>query len=94
MVDSRFQQETAGEMNRAEIVEAIRAYAAKHGVVWLTEHGAIVLAPNGEVACVRGAGRDYFTKDCPLGFITGMAALLRRWAKFLMNFRHQSFRWL
>jgi hypothetical protein len=62
-------------MNRAKIVEVIRAHAAKHGVVWLTERGAIVLAPIGEVACVKGAGRDYFTKDCPLCFITGTAGL-------------------
>jgi len=62
-------------MNRAKIVEVIRAHAAKHGVVWITERGLIVLAPSGEVACVRGAGRDYFTKDCPLCFITGTAGL-------------------
>jgi hypothetical protein len=62
-------------LDRKEIIELIRAHAAKHGVVWLTERGAIVLAPNGEAACIKGVGRDYFTRDCPLGFITGTAGL-------------------
>lgn len=51
-------------MSREEIIEAIRTHAAKHGVVWLTERGAIVLAPNGEAACIKGAGREYFNDDC------------------------------
>src|ERR1700674_802633 len=62
-------------MDRKEIIELIRAHAAKHGIAWLTERGAIVLAPNGEAACIKGVGREYFTKDCPLGFITGTAGL-------------------
>ena len=62
-------------MNREEIIETIRAHAAKHGVVWLTERGAIVLAPNGEAACIKGVGREYFIDACPMMFITGVAGL-------------------
>jgi hypothetical protein len=62
-------------MTREEIIEAIRTHAAKHGAVWLTERGAIVLAPNGEAACIKGVGREYFNDDCPMMFISGVVGL-------------------
>ncbi len=62
-------------MSREEIVELIRSHAAKHSIVWLTERGAIVLAPNGDVACTKGVNRDYFTNDSQLIFIEGLTGL-------------------
>jgi hypothetical protein len=62
-------------MNREEIIETIRVHSKKHGVVWLTERGAIVLAPNGEAASIKGVGREYFKDDCPMMFISGVVGL-------------------
>jgi hypothetical protein len=62
-------------MNREEIIETIRVHSKKHGVVWLTERGAIVLAPNGEVDCIKDVGRDYFKDDSQLMFIEGVVGV-------------------
>jgi hypothetical protein len=62
-------------MDREEIIKTIRASARKEGVVWLTERGAIVFAPYGDAVCIKGVGREYFKKDCPLLFIEGVVGI-------------------
>jgi hypothetical protein len=62
-------------MNREEIIKTIRVHSKKHGIVWLTERGAIVFVPYGDAVCIKGVGREYFKKDCPLMFIEGVVGM-------------------
>ena len=62
-------------MNRDEIIKTIRVHSKKHGVVWLTERGAIAFAPFGDAVCIKGVGRKYFKEDSPLLFIEGFVGI-------------------
>src|SRR6266576_3970359 len=64
-------------MDRAKIVDVIRDHLnlVNEGVVWLTERGAIVVAPDGSADLVSGVGREYFKERTPLLFIRGTVGL-------------------